>query len=390
MFQYAQCILGALSAIQAREKLEVVVAFGDQKWVPIIEQFHLPSVQLRHWTTGNLIARTLMSLFIPANCALLISRRMNPVVIQLARLRCDLWIFPAQDELTWQVGGQVVGTIHDLMHRYERHFPEAGNWWRYGVREHRFRNIARQSTAVLVDSQTGKQHVLDSYASCSDKTHALPYVAPDYIWGGRVRPDFDSYYQLPAKFYFYPAQFWQHKNHRRLIDALAEARRVCSDMALVLSGGFKHEYESVRQQVSEAGLTDAVRFVGYVPDSDMAGFYSRARGLVMPTFFGPTNIPPLEAMAIGCPVLISETYAMPEQCGDAALYFNPNSVAEIRDRMIKLWTDDRLYEQLIAHGRMRTEAWGQPQFEQRLGKILTGVLQRISGNQPSTASDCYV
>lgn len=390
MFQYAQCILGALSAIQASEEMDVVVVFGDQQWAPIIEHFNLTSVKLRHWKIGNLIARILMSLFIPMNFSRLISRRMNPVVIQMARLSCDLWIFPAQDELTWQIGGQVVGTTHDLMHRYERGFPEAGNWLRYHLREYRFLNISRASDAVLVDSETGKQHVLDSYAPRPDKINVLPFIAPDYIWAKNVRLDFDSYYKLPAKFYFYPAQFWPHKNHHRLIDALAEARRTCSDMALVLSGGFNREYESVRQKVAESGLTDAVRFVGYVPDSDIARFYSRARGLVMPTFFGPTNIPPLEAMATGCPVLISEAYAMPEQCGNAALYFKPNSVAEMSERMIKLWTDDKLHGRLIARGRLRTEAWGQSQFGQRLKEIITNTLQEQSGNDPSNANDCRI
>lgn len=374
MFQYAQCILQSLADMRKAGALEVVIAYGDQRWASIIDQFQLPSECLRHWTVGTMIAKGLMSLLVPAGLSRLLSRWMNPLVLEMHKLGCDIWMFPAQDELTWQMGGPVIGTVHDLMHRYERGFPEAGNWWRYYVREHRFRNISRQSAAVLVDSQLGKHHLMESFAAQSERVHSLPYIAPSYIRNDSERPDFDSFYQLPDKFYFYPAQFWQHKNHRLLVDALEQAREKCRDMALVLAGGFRHEYETVRNQVLQAGLADAVRFVGYVPDADMAGFYRRARGLVMPTFFGPTNIPPLEAMATGCPVLISEIYAMPEQCGDAALYFNPNSVEEMRDRMVRLWTDDRLYEQLSTCGLKRTEAWGQPQFEQRLADVLTRIL----------------
>lgn len=66
---------------------------------------------------------------------------------------------------------------------------------------------------------------------------------------------------------------------------------------------------------------------------------------------------------------------MLEQCGDGALYFNPSSVAEIRDLMTKFWTGDRLYEQFSAHGHIRSEALGQLQFELRLAKVLTRILQ---------------
>lgn len=375
MFQYAQCILKSLADVQKSEAINIVVAYSDLRWAPIIDQSQLSSVRLRHWSAGTFIARAFMSLFVPAGLSRLLSRWMNPLVIEMRKLRCDMWIFPAQDELTWQMDGPVVATVHDLMHRYERGFPEAGNWWRYYVREHRFRNISRQSKAVLVDSQLGKRHVIESYAARPERVHALPYIAPGYIRTDRERPDFDSFYQLPHKFYFYPAQFWQHKNHRRLLTALAKARLTCDDMALVLAGGFKHEYEAIRQQVLQTGLAEAVRFVGYVPDIDISGFYMRARGLIMPTFFGPTNIPPLEAMATGCPVLISQMYAMPEQCGDAALYFDPNSEEEMCDQMIRLWGDDRLYKQLSTCGLKRAQAWGQSQFERRLGEILTNVFQ---------------
>lgn len=375
MFQYAQCLLQSLVNISQAGALEVVIAYGDPRWKPIIDPLHLPSVRLRHWAAGTFLARVLMSLLVPTGLARLLSRWVNPLVYELRELQCDIFIFPAQDELTWQVDEPVIGTIHDLMHRYERTFPEAGNWWRYYLREHRFRNIARQSAAILVDSELGKRHVMESYAARSERVHALPYIAPGHIHGDSERPDFDSLYQLPTKFYFYPAQFWRHKNHLRLINALLEARKTCGDMALVLAGGFRHEYALVHEQVLKVGLSDAVRFVGYVPDADVAGFYRRARGLVMPTFFGPTNIPPLEAMAMGCPVLSSGTYAMPEQCGDAALYFDPNSVEEIRDQMIRLWSDDRLYEQLSACGLKRTQVWGQLQFGQRLGDVLSDVFR---------------
>jgi len=94
----------------------------------------------------------------------------------------------------------------------------------------------------------------------------------------------------------------------------------------------------------------------------------------MPTFYGPTNIPPLEAFAVGCPVATSGIYGMPEQVGDAALLFNPESVGEIADCIRKLWQDDRLCADLVERGKGRVARWGQPQFNGRLREIVEKII----------------
>src|SRR6185503_2369353 len=125
----------------------------------------------------------------------------------------------------------------------------------------------------------------------------------------------------------------------------------------------------------QAGIESSVSFVGRVPDADMAQFYRRARCLVMPTFFGPTNIPPLEAFALGCPAAVSGIYGMPEQVGDAALTFDPRSQDEIADALRRLWTDDALCLRLRERGHERARAWNQAAFNRRLEAILDVALQ---------------
>jgi glycosyltransferase involved in cell wall biosynthesis len=94
----------------------------------------------------------------------------------------------------------------------------------------------------------------------------------------------------------------------------------------------------------------------------------------MPTHFGPTNIPPLEAFLVGCPVAVSGIYGIPEQVGDAALLFDPESVEEIAKCIERLWTDDALCVMLAAQGKQRAAAWGQEQFNARLREIIDVVL----------------
>ncbi|MGO8026485.1 glycosyltransferase family 4 protein [Rhizobium leguminosarum] len=375
MFQYAQSLVQALSSIDGTD-VEVIVAYGDEAWRSELNASPLKAVPLQRWKRGETLAKLFMVL--PGSVARVVARWVNPLVREMASLQCDLWIFPAQDALTWQIKEPSIATIHDLMHRYERSFPEAGSWLRFQLRESRFRHLANQSAAVLVDSETGRRHVMESYGTPEDHIYPLPYIAPNYLTDSVEAPAFAERYRLPEKFYFYPAQFWPHKNHLRLIQALAAARRTHPDMELVLAGNTKREYAAVKAMASELGLSQAVHFVGYVPDSDLAGFYRRARGLVMPTFFGPTNIPPLEAMVCGCPVLISDKYGMREQCGDAALYFSPQSVEEIQGAMSRLWEDEDLRSSLIKKGLERASLWKQEDFDHRLREILGRVLDRVA------------
>jgi glycosyltransferase involved in cell wall biosynthesis len=378
MFQFAQSMVEALSRTEAT-RYRLIVAYGDADWVPILKRFGLAGYAMRHANRGRQIADVAMVLRLPEVLTRVLSPLVNPLVRELLALDCDTWIFPAQESLTYQISGvRIIGTIHDLMHRYEPHFPEVSARLRYGIREHRFRNIARRSDAVLVDSEVGRDQVVASYNVPRERIWPLPYVAPSYLHDTTPRADFDTHYKLPARFVFYPAQFWPHKNHLRLLDAISIVSINHPDIALVLSGSKRHAFEQVQAHVKSLRLDTKVFFVGYVPDADLSGFYKRARALVMPTFFGPTNIPPLEALALGCPAIVSEIYGMPEQCGDAALYFNPKCAKEMAAQITRVWTDDELAASMSRRGIERSRQQGQAQFNARITQIIDGMSRAVS------------
>ena len=115
--------------------------------------------------------------------------------------------------------------------------------------------------------------------------------------------------------------------------------------------------------------------LGYVPDSEISELYQRARALIMPTFFGPTNIPPLEAIAVGCPVAVSDIYGMREQLGNAAIYFNPTSITEIMNTMKLLWLDDSVCKKLSQRGLVQASKWNQTGFNIKFECIIKSVLK---------------
>ena len=120
-------------------------------------------------------------------------------------------------------------------------------------------------------------------------------------------------------------------------------------------------------------MEPCVKILGFVSDENMIYLYKHAVGMVMPSYFGPTNIPPLEAMALGCPVAVSDKYAMPEQVGKAGLLFNPDSPEEIAECIKKMWLDEELREKMKELGYKRIQRWTRREFCEKLYKIIKSV-----------------
>ena len=305
-------------------------------------------------------------------------RSLTPYVLRVAReviqQRCDLWIFASQESLAYEIPVPALMVIHDLMHRFQRRFPEVSAKGEYARRERHYQNVCRWARGILVESELGKRQVVECYGPNPESIYVLPTVPPQYIYDSQDQGGPLSSHGLPQKYFFYPAQFWEHKNHKRLIQALALLKNTHPDIHLVFVGSPKNAYVSVRALVDNLGLAENVHFLGYIPESEMAELYRRARALVMPTFFGPTNIPPREAIALGCPVAVSDIDGMREQMGEAALYFNPASVPEIAQVMETLWRDDALCRDLARRGLVRAAQWTQSHFNERLQDIIDAIL----------------
>ncbi len=306
----------------------------------------------------------------------------------LQRLKIDLMLYAAPTTLSFGAGIPYVMAIHDLQHRLQPEFPEVSSKGEWEAREYLFRNGARYAAALLADSETGKEDILNFYAPFGvtpDRVHVLPFVPPPYlrtIVSMDERQRVRDRYRLPERYLFYPAQFWPHKNHLRLVQALALLKETKGlHIPIVFCGSHsgeirEHAYKMVMDAAHDGGLAKQIQDLGYVPEEDMSALYACAQALVMPTFFGPTNIPVLEAWALQCPVLTSDIRGIREQVGDAAALVDPRSVEAIAEGILRLWTDDGLRADLARRGGLRLAAYGPRDFSRRLAAILNEALDR--------------
>ena len=372
-FQYNQAILEAVSALPP-DKFSVVIAYTSDLWLKYFVSSHRKTIFVHRDFWGRAFGFVWRLFNLPMVLWRETCPHFHPVAKTLISEQCDLWIFPSQDGWSYQIPVPALVSILDLMHRYERQFPEVSTRGEYFSRERHYRNICRWAKGILVDSEVGKQQVVESYGAAPERIYVLPYVAPKYIYYCKAPEHFDNRYNLPEKFIFYPAQFWEHKNHKRLILAVGLLKEHIPDIKLVLVGSKKNAYRSTIKLVADLNVSKNVIFLGYVPDEDLPEIYLRARAFIMPTFFGPTNIPPLEAFVTGCPIAISGIYGIPEQVGDAAILFNPESVEEIAECIKRLWFDDILCATLAKKGKEKSAKWGQQQFNDRLREIIEQIV----------------
>lgn len=284
--------------------------------------------------------------------------------------------------------------IFDLNHRLQPEFPEVSALGEYNRREYLYINACRFATFVLVDSEAGKADVLKFYGNHigEDRIRILPYYPaigkkplPDHQDLARVA----AKYRLPKRYYFYPAQFWRHKNHAAILHAMKIIKDQTGETVPVVFCGTYADYFralnfiELRKLANQLGIAEHVYYLGMVPDEDMASLYTLSAGLVMPTFFGPTNLPPLEAWHYGRPVITSDIRGVREQTGDAGLLAEPKSPQQLARAMLELWRDEGLAATLAERGRKRLESYSWPVYVKGVADIVAEASERVrTGRTP--------
>jgi glycosyltransferase involved in cell wall biosynthesis len=376
IYQYSKFVLDALKHLSNDGIINLRIAYIHKEWASIIDgetEFSI-SYKIKYNLWGMRWSIFIYSLMIPGNITRNFFSKFNPIYHQFKQINPDIWIYPAQDLFSYQMPFKSLSAIHDLMHIYERKFPEISGGYRFYLRQHRFKNLAKFSAGILVDSNVGKMHVENSYKTDAKKIHKLPFIPQEKIeFNQKDELQVLRKLGIPKNYIFYPAQFWAHKNHFNLLKASKEAYSKCENFNIVLTGSPRFEYKKLVELVKESGLESRVHFVGHLNELELAILYKNARAMIMPTFAGPTNIPPLEANQYGCAVAVSNVYGMPEQLGNAAIYFDPKSISDISNSICSLWNDRELRTRLINAGYRRANEWNKSDFSKSLWSILKSI-----------------
>ena len=173
-------------------------------------------------------------------------------------------------------------------------------------------------------------------------------------------------YQLPDKFLLFVGNVKPHKNLLTFINAFDRIRGQLPEHSLLIVGkkeGFITGDTSLHERIRQSPeLEGRISFTGFVDNEDLPVIYSMAELFVFPSLYEGFGLPPLEAMACGCPVLVSNRASMPEACGDAASYVNPEDTGTMGDAILNMLDMSEVEkENSVKRGieRARTFTWEQ-------------------------------
>jgi glycosyltransferase involved in cell wall biosynthesis len=230
--------------------------------------------------------------------------------------------------------------------------PNFAAWYRFIIPR-----IARRARKVITISEFSRTRLVEMCGIDSSKIAVTPlgYSGAFHPATPEAIADVGARYRLPKRYVVYVGSIEPRKNLARLVEAWTRLGDI--DCALVMVGVQGRIFSDLNMPESSQRILQ----LGRVPDRDLPALYSGALFFVYPSLYEGFGLPPLEAMACGCPVIVSHATSLPEVCGDAALYFNPESVEDIAEKLSAALSDESLLEDLRKRTLPRAHqfSWGR-------------------------------
>lgn len=311
-----------------------------------------------HFVRSRLWRQLRRGLVLPTSLEVLAARfRLRTRLERAMRDRCvDLVYFVTPSPYALALRSlPYIFTVWDVCHRDHPEFPEVSAFGEFRWRESIYSSAVSQSYLTVTDSVELNRRIQGAYGTDCRRLIAMPFQPAAFADAvdGDDPADVAMRFALPPDYLFYPAQFWPHKNHVRILEALARLKAEGQRYPAVFCGGEPRSStkDHLQAVAKKLGVADQVFFLGFVDEREMRALYILAKALVMPTYFGPTNLPPMEAWLLDKPVIYSTPFTA--QAGDAALFVNPDSAVELADAIVRIYEDKALVETLTVKGRGR-------------------------------------
>ena len=269
-------------------------------------------------------------------------------------LGCDIIHFPYQAFVLCAL--PAIYNPHDIQHL---HYPQFFNPDELAWRETILRKGCQIAKTVVVASQWVKEDIIKNYSINQEKIQVIPFAPPTNVFPEPTEEGQKkvlSKYRVKTPFALYPAATWPHKNHIRLMEALALLKnRNNLAVKLICTGNKTEFWPQIKERISALGLENEVQFLGIIPAKELRALYKTAQFVIIPTLFEAASGPLFEAWQEGVPAACSNVTSLPEQAGDGALIFNPFSTEDIAETIFQMVSDSKLREELIKNGNKRLQ-----------------------------------
>ncbi|MGB8834857.1 MAG: glycosyltransferase family 1 protein [Candidatus Sulfotelmatobacter sp.] len=270
------------------------------------------------------------------------------------RIECDLVHIPNLFSVPRALPCPYVMTVHDMLQHLTRERQKTGFWdsWHFQGTKQVLKGAAR----IFAVSNFTKIEIEKLFAIPAGRIEVIYNAIDERFLRGHASPAdrqlIAERYQVNYPFLLYAGRISPHKNVVRMIEAFSalktelEKEHLFPDLKLIIIGDDVSGNPDLRRTVVRSGVQNDVRFLGFVPIEVLRTFYDAAKIFVFPSLYEGFGLPPLEAMALGTPVVSSNVSSLPEVVGNAAVLVHPENVFEIMRALHRVLLDQALREKM--------------------------------------------
>jgi glycosyltransferase involved in cell wall biosynthesis len=304
----------------------------------------------------------------------------------LRKFQCDVLHVPHLFSSPQFIPCRYVVTVHDLLDHF--YPPQGESATRRSLRFYFTRRVLRRAERIFAVSNSTRNDIGRLFHIPLGNVEVI-YNAIDERFRRGHASDADRQliagrYQVNYPFLLYAGNIRPHKNVIRIIEAFSALRTELEkegrfpDLKLIIIGDELSKHPDLRRAVVRSGVTNFVRFLGFVPIDVLRIFYDIAKIFVFPSLYEGFGLPPLEAMAHGTPVVTSNTSSLPEVVGSAAVLVNPENVFDIMRALHRVLLDQPLRERLKRAGYEQSLAFAWEPSVERILQVYEEVAQQGS------------
>ncbi len=256
------------------------------------------------------------------------------------------------------------------------HFPELfakkdlyqlTNWTKYS---------AKNAKKIFTISEFSKSDIIKTYGIAA-KDVIVAYPGTKKVESEKLKvqsmEDLNKKFGIEKNYILFVGTLQPRKNIEKLIEAFSVIKK--KELQLVVVGKKGWMYEEILNAPDRFKVKDKVKFLDFVSDDDLPSFYKDAICFVLPSLYEGFGLPILEAMKYGCPVITSNISSLPEAGGDAALYFDPQDVADIAKKIDRVISDEKLRSEMIKKGYQQVKKFSW----EKTAKETLRVLEELGG-----------
>ena len=268
---------------------------------------------------------------------------------------------------------KTVVTVHDLIHKIRpKDFPRIDRM----IYERKCKYACANAGKVVAISESTKQDIIKAYKTDPDQIEVIYQSCDDQFFqtvDEDIVAEVKQLFSLPEEYFLYVGSIVPRKNLLKLVEAMSLIPEDQRRPLLVMGSGRKYMGTVVRY-LEKNNLGDWVHFLGDVPFELFPAIYSRSICLIYPSFYEGFGLPVIEALAVGVPVITSNTSSLPEAGGDVSLYIDPSSAEEIAEAMVRVADTGHGSEADIAERKRHASRFGAEVTARKLYGLYESVL----------------